>query len=215
MVKNTGLWRFAVMNANRVLVLVSLACALFCSTVANGRSCIFQLYPDGQPCTSPNGRYTIENLNRTEEPHHILMLKDNGNNTVRKLYSYDREASIVWSPDSQKLLLNDYAGSDYTLNYILYVNEQRPVVDLKQALVQNMAKKERRSATNNDHFYVSGLEWIEDSKVKLIAWGHGSQNPNGFCRCYIYVMTGGVTRCKNFHLKKAADAEDHCEQLKK
>jgi hypothetical protein len=34
----------------------------------------------------------------------------------QQLYVYDRSVSIVWSPDGRRLILNDFAGSDYTNN---------------------------------------------------------------------------------------------------
>lgn len=215
MVKNTELLKFAVMNVTKIIIHFCFCCALLCPKSAIAAAVVCERYPEGKQCTSPDGRFTIENINSLEEPHHLLNVKDNKTNTIRKLYSYEREASLVWSPDSTKLILNDYAGSDYTINLIFSITKQKPILDLRKSLIQKMPKFERKRAIFNDHVYVSGLEWIGNQQIMTIVWGHGDHNPKGFCECYIFSVNGNTSHCKTHKHKNCEDAEEVCERLKK
>lgn len=202
------------MNATSTLMLTIFILGSFCIVDACGGSCVYQRYPAGHQCSSPNGRFIVENENRTGEPRHVLMLKDNENNTHYEIYSYDREASVVWAPDSKKILINNYAGSDHTMNLIFYIDEKKLQIDLKYLLMQHLTEKEKQTVENNDHVYLSGLEWIDNNNLRVIVWGHGSFNPEGFCKCYILKISGGIRQCEDSFVKKKIDSEEYCEKIK-
>src|SRR5690348_4256013 len=63
---------------------------------------------------SPDGRYIIENVDSDKEPHHTLRLKNIETGVVRTLCNYPRHVSVLWSPDGKKLVINHYAGSDFS-----------------------------------------------------------------------------------------------------
>jgi hypothetical protein len=219
MAKKIGLWRYVVMNVKNKIILVTIFLFTIISiSNVEAKSSICVKSSDAKICTSPNGRFSIifgENLNHSTTQKYVLILKDNMTNIRRILYYYDRWISAIWSPDSQKILINNYAGSDYTLNIILYINRKIPPINLQNELIRYMTAKEQQIVKNNDHIYFSALEWIDNKNIKLIVWGHGAQNPDGFCKCYIYKMSVGIRQCEESFKKDNVDLESYCEQLKK
>src|SRR2546423_7329772 len=63
---------------------------------------------------SPDGRYTLVNVDNGRQNFHSISLKEKSTGTVRKITDYGRSAAVVWAPNSKRFALNDYAGSDYT-----------------------------------------------------------------------------------------------------
>ena len=82
--------------------------------------------------TSPDGHWTLQNVDRDQEPHHSILLKENTTGKARKICDYNRSAAVIWSPDSRHFALNDYAGSDFTETTILSVDETVPNVDVQK-----------------------------------------------------------------------------------
>lgn len=119
-------------------------------------------------------------------------------------------ASVLWSPDSHKLAINDYAGSDFTNNLVLSVNTNTPPFDLKNEVLRSLAGHE---IPTSDHLYMSFIRWRSGSQLELIAWGHGEEAQGGFCQCFLVSLNGNVRQCK-LHGGNS-DPEKHCEKLKR
>lgn len=219
MVKKIEPWRSAVMNVKNKIIIVTIflfTTISFSNIEAKSDICIRS--SEAESCTSPNGRFSIkfdENMNPSAAQRYVLILHDKRTNTRRILYYYDRWVSAIWSPDSQKILINNYAGSDYTLNLILYIKREILPINLQHELIRYMTTKEQQNVKNNDHVYFSALKWMDDKNIKLIIWGHGAQNPDGFCKCYIYKIAVGIGQCEESFKNNNVDLESYCEQLKK
>ncbi len=162
---------------------------------------------------SPDGRYKVLNVlcsKRADDTRAVLVLLDVKTGVRRILYPYARDATVVWSPDSHRIAINDYAGSDFTNNLVYSVDPKEPPIDLQKLLDQGSPKHGGESA-EADHLYYSVINWRSANQVKLLAWGHGGGK--GFCGCYLLSLTGKVGQCQ-LRMRKS-NPEDYCETIKK
>jgi hypothetical protein len=134
----------------------------------------------------------------------LLEVKSGGHRT---LYTYDRDATVNWSPDSLWIAINDYAGSDYTNNVVLSVDRSTPSIDLKERLLQS---KPKRSILGSDHLYLTASEWKSESEIELLAYGHDSERRISFCRCFLMSLKGSIQQCR---LPEGKDSEDYCVKI--
>jgi hypothetical protein len=144
---------------------------------------------------SPDGRYAVENVDSDKEPHHTLMLRNLETGTVRLLYSYPRHVSVLWSPNGQKLAVNDYAGSNFSKSLIFFVDQRGSAVDVRAKLFEFLKDAgARRAVSGNDHVYVVVLGWRGNDAVKVRVRGYGNVDPKGFTQFYWYTLGGSLQR---------------------
>jgi hypothetical protein len=143
----------------------------------------------------------------------VLTITDEATNKARRLYVYDRSVSIVWSPDSRHLILNDFAGSDYTDNYIYDTAMARVVLDIRRRITVGLTGVERRRMTANDHVYSSGYKWLGDDTIGVLAYGHGQHDRKGFCACYTVSISGLIATCKEFATPPEVAPEEYCDKM--
>jgi len=163
--------------------------------------------------TSPDGRYQVLNVlctNQADRRALALVLRSVKSGERRTLYTYERDASALWSPDSRRIAINDYAGSDYTNNIVVSIDRDVPPIDLKKRLLQS---KPKQDVLESDHLYLSAREWKSESEIELIAWGHDSGRKRGFCRCFLMSLEGSIQQCRL--PADGADSEEYCDKIKK
>jgi hypothetical protein len=167
-----------------------------CSLVAFGSSKKPVEFPGPQAkLQSPDGRYVVENVDSDKEPHHTLRLKSAATGTVRTLCSYQRHVTVLWSPDGKKLVVNDYAGSDFSRVLIFSADRESPLVNVGAELLQSLRDSpDRRSLADNQHVYFAVSGWEGKESVKLKVWGYGQVDPKGFSRWYQYTLGGSFHR---------------------
>jgi hypothetical protein len=139
--------------------------------------------------TSPDGRWTLQDVHADQKAHHSILLKNNTTGKTRKLSDYERSVGVVWSPDSRHFALNDYAGSDFTETTILSVNETVPNID-----VQKEVNRKRKVTMGGDHEYFGVAYWVDEHRVVIHHWGYGNGDPI-YCECYVYTLNGSVRNC--------------------
>lgn len=167
----------------------------------------------GPSVTSPDGRYEVLNVfcsSQTNERELALVLRNVKSGESRTLYTYERNATVLWSPDSRRIAINDYAGSDYTNNVVVSVDQSAPTIDLKKWLLQS---KPKQNILGSDHLYLSANEWKSESEIQLLAWGHDSGRKVGFCRCFLVTLGGSIQQCRLS--VTGDDSEEHCDKIKK
>ncbi len=135
-----------------------------------------------------------------------LVLRNLKSGDHRVLYTYDRDATVVWSPDSRWIVINDFAGSDYTNNLLVSVESKGPPIDLKERLLRSEPKQ---GTLKSDHLYIAAIEWESEREMKLLAYGHDSERRISFCRCFQMSLEGRVEQC---HVPNPED-EDYCVKL--
>jgi hypothetical protein len=145
---------------------------------------------------SPDGRYVVENLDSDREPHHTLRVINIETGALRVLCNYQRHVSVLWSPDGKKLVVNDYAGSDFSKVLIFSADQSSPPADIGAQLLRSLKDPDRTSIADNDHVYFAVLNWEGNEAVKLKVWGLGEVDPKGFSRWYRYTLGGSFERIR-------------------
>jgi hypothetical protein len=167
----------------------------------------------GPSVFSPDRHYEIENVICSKGTNERALVLHNVNSGVRRtLYTYTRDATVLWSPDSHYVAINDYAGSDYTNNLVYSVDKNEPPINLQKQLDRGLPEH-WREIPEADHLYMSVLRWRPRRQVEFLVWGHGGEDSKGFCQCYLLSLTGKVGRCQ-LRIPKS-DPEDYCERTKK
>lgn len=195
----------------KITLLVGLLLAV--PAVGQTSDCVPTGRSAGPSVTSPDGRYEVLKVfcpSQSNERDMALVLRNVQSGESRTLYTYDRDASVIWSPDSRWIAINDYAGSDYTNNVVVSIDQGTPSIDLKQRLLQ---AKPKQRILESDHLYLSASEWKSQSEIQLLAWGHDSGRKKAFCRCFV-VSLGGSIRQQHVSVT-GDDPEGYCENLKK
>src|SRR6266568_9468100 len=107
--------------------------ALTATALARGtEDCVPSGHLAGPSVLSPDGRYEVENVVCSKSTNERVFVLHNVNSGVRRtLYTYTRDATVLWSPDSHYVAINDYAGSDYTNNLVYSVDQTEPPIDLQ------------------------------------------------------------------------------------
>ena len=190
-----------------------LICCLLISPSVWATDCIPSGRSAGPSVTSPDGHYQVLNVfcsSQTNEREFALVLRNVKSGERRTLYTYDRDATVVWSPDSRWIAINDYAGSDYTDNVVLSTDRSTPPIDLKKLLLQS---KPKQDILESDHLYLSASEWKSEREIELVAWGHDSGRKIGFCRCFLMSLEGSSRQCSLPVL--GDDPEGYCDKIKK
>ena len=167
----------------------------------------------GPSVTSPDSRYEILTVfcsSQTNERELALVLRNVKSGERRTLYVYDRDATVVWSPNSRWVAINDYAGSDYTNNVVLSIDKSTPPIDLKKLLLQS---KPKLDILGSDHLYLSASEWKSEREIEVVAWGHDSERKIGFCRCFLISLEGLIRQCSLPVV--GDDPEGYCNKIKK
>src|SRR5258706_12136382 len=99
---------------------------------------------------SPHGRYVVENVDSDKEPHHTLLLRSGETGSVRILCTYKRHVNVLWSPDGNKLAVNDYSGSDFSKSLIFSADGNTPPQDVGAELLQSLkGSPEGKSLADN------------------------------------------------------------------
>jgi TPR repeat protein len=118
-----------------------------------------------------------------------------GSLTENKFYEITRWVQMAWSPDGNRLLITDGVGSDETDSYIYKLGKTGAMV--KEADLFDEFKKsadEKLDEFEKDHFYLEGVEWINDSSILVNITGHAGQK--NFYRIYIYDYKNGFRKIK-------------------
>jgi hypothetical protein len=192
---------------NSFLLLSLMATALPCCA----DDCVPSARRAGPSVLSPDRRYEVENVVCSKSTNERALVLHNVNSGVRRtLYTYTRDVTVLWSPDSHYVAINDYAGSDHTNNLVYSVDKSEPPIDLQKQLDRGLPEH-GREIPEADHLYMSVIKWRDERRVEFLVWGHG--RGKGFCRCYLLSLTGKVGQCQ-LRIRKL-NPEDYCETIKK
>ena len=199
------------MKAGDIVKLIGIFISLLAiSSLACAQDCVPSRRTFRQPVTSTDGRYRVSNVfcsDRAHEGELVLVLRNIKSGEHRILYTYNRDATVVWSPDGRWIAINDFAGSDYTNNLLVSIDRSLPSIDLKERLLRSEPKQ---SVLRSDHLYLAVSEWKSQNEMELLAYGHDSERRISFCRCFLMSLKGRVQQCQ---LPEARDSEDYCVKL--
>ena len=172
------------------------------------QDCVLSSRAFRKPVASPDGRYVVSNVFCSNQEHELaLVLRNRKSGKARTLYRYDRDASVVWSPDSRWVAINDFAGSDFTNNLLVSIDPSISPISLKERLLRS---EPNQKALKSDHLYIAATEWQSPTEIELLVYGHDSERRTSFCRCFRMSLQGMVRQCR---LPNGKDSEDYCVRL--
>ncbi len=162
---------------------------------------------------SPNDLYAIQEVERPVPergyPEHLLFLSSKGKKEPLKILStgtnsYERFVEVLWSPNSQMFVVNDWFGSDIANAYLYRVDDLAHPVDIAQSIAQSSSNKlDRDSIANGVHIYQFVSKWIDPYTVEIRIVGDYTSKPNyrgrllGFTVYYLWdVRTNSIKRVK-------------------
>lgn len=193
---DTGRSRFAVTAPTKAVSILLLVALGHAAAFGSARKPVEFPGPTAQ-LQSPDGRYVVENLDSDKDPHHTLRLKNAETGAVRILCNYQRHVTVLWSPDGKKLVVNDYAGSDFSKILVFSADQDMPPEDVGAELLRSLKDyPDRKSLADNHHVYFAVSSWEGNEAVKLKVRGYGEVDPKGFARRYQYTLGGSFQRIR-------------------
>jgi hypothetical protein len=162
------------MTALNKLFLVLFVLLLSCNCYAE--SSAIQFPNEGKAVVSPNGRYSIYSIeNQSGQTNHVLMLEDTVLKKKWLVYKYDRHIDVLWSPQGDKLIINDHALSNQSDCVLYDVNKGKAVSVWK--IIERI--KNEKTVLSNHHAYISCSQWLTDDRVEVVLSAYGDLNPDG------------------------------------
>lgn len=125
---------------------------------------------------SPDGKWQIANKDpvANEAPHRLVLR--GGGRANRTLYSYGRHVRVAWSPDSRRIAITDYVGSNLAECVVLDADTLH-----RTAVMEDAARASPRIARvlGNFHSYFECRGWVSPKVLKIRVTGYGASDPNG------------------------------------
>jgi len=167
----------------------------FALTVLPFISTLFAVqFPSQRRLASPNGEWVIVNKDPVSTAdEHTLWLERSSAGTRKQLYTYERHVTVFWSPDSKKICITDFEGSDSSRPYVFEI-QHGTRVDIRERAATNSAELRRLLA--NHHAYVEGVGFLKGDRLLIRAHGYGDQPPEGFSRCYEVSLEGASVKSR-------------------
>ena len=126
---------------------------------------------------SPDGKWRIVNRDPDDSDHpHTLVLHETNGGGERTLYEYGRSVRVAWSPDSRRIAITDYVGSNVAECVVV-----DRVTFAKRDVMAEAQKSSARIAgvMRNFHSYFECPRWTSNRDLRIHVWGYGDHNPKG------------------------------------
>lgn len=149
---------------------------------------------------SPNGLYSIVNVAKPDSKdgckNYEIRLLQAKNKKSKTLRCFIRKIDVLWSPESDAFIVNDWAASNIAVPYLYYVSDPDHPKDIStrfMSLVRN--QKDKSDLALADHSHITIMEWKNPHSVLLRAAGHGG--PGGpYTLFYLWDLKDKFTRVK-------------------
>ena len=130
----------------------------------------------GSPIESPDRKWQID----SQEPavgddSHRLVLIDKSNGSTTILDRFPRHAEVLWSPDSERVAITDYYGSDQSDCRAM----RRSGADSTSIRKAIRGTRFANLVEGNHHAYVGCRRWITPSTLEFEISAYGDANPKG------------------------------------
>jgi WD40 repeat protein len=132
-------------------------------------------FPGTDVARSPDRKWELRSEPPTNDEGHKLQLRAVADGSVRQVLSFRRHVNALWAPDSKRIAVTDYEGSDSSECRIVDVNTGKPtsVSDaLKGTSLESLIAR-------NHHAYVKCLRWRSPTVVEIEIDAYGDANPKG------------------------------------
>jgi hypothetical protein len=89
------------------------------------------------------------------------------------LLGFDRSCDVLWAPDSRRLALTDWGGSDFAEIVIAEIGETPVLRELDLSDVRQKMAPEEISG----HCYYEALQWKDPDRLQIRVFGHADEAP--------------------------------------
>jgi hypothetical protein len=159
----------------------------------NKTICIYE----NQIVSSPNARWELSRRENPNGNESQVWLKDRNTLHEREIYTFGRQVSAIWSPDSTKILLTDHEASNASFCVLLFVKEGIQPVPIGSLLSDELADSPYAAFSAGDKWYLEGVRWRGSRTVDLVLHGWSYlDNPTCtrlFCLYVTYRMGRGFS----------------------
>ena len=144
----------------------------------------------GPPVNSPNGRWQITSQEPSDGVEfHRLVLVDRSTGSMTAFDRFPRHADVLWSPDSERIAVTDFSGSDES-DCRVALRSGADRLSVRQAIEGTPYGK---LAADNHHAYIKCSRWIGTSTIEFEVSAYGDANPKGASkRGRLNVATGEI-----------------------
>ena len=131
---------------------------------------------------------------------HTLFLSRLGETKKVPIWASGRSCDALWSDDSQRIAVTDWAGSSEAEIFLVDVAEPSKAVPLEVKNIQVIAQK----AELEGHCYYEAVKWEGSQQLLIRVFGHTDENQSHGFTYYLSVNTSpGIAK-----LVRKFDAED-------
>ena len=158
---------------------------------------------------SPNKTLAVLNEDKDQPDndgyyHHLFLLEVKSGKRDY-LYSYRRHVDIIWSPDSSRVAVNDYAGSANADCLIFSTSKAREIYSVETEM-SIKCKDYQKTIIGNHHYYITCQRWNSTgTSIEVKAEGYGEKVPEGFELWYRYILGGEFTKINDPSGKSVSD----------
>jgi hypothetical protein len=131
-------------------------------------------FPGATASRSPDGKWEIYSEPPLGGEGHKLQLRAKADGSIRTVLIFPRHVDSQWAPNSLRIAVTDYVGSDMS---------DCKIVDLKTAQITSVAKalptELRTVLDGNHHSYVKCGRWRGTDLLEVEIESYGDANPKG------------------------------------
>lgn len=137
---------------------------------------------------SPNGLYAVKNVDEKVSdqayPKHVLFFVGKGTEKLPLILpstgtnSYQREVNILWAPDSNFFVLNDWWVSNRSNAYLYRLSDLSHPIDLGNKLKNELTDQQDLTCMENSiHTYIFASKWLDPTSVEVRLAGDYTSKP--------------------------------------
>ena len=132
-------------------------------------------FPSSGSSKSPDGRWTLickTSENRTNDLWHSIILTDRHGGVFR-LLNFGRHCDALWSPNSSRVALTDWSGSD--ISDILICSVANPE---SHVLLSDVCTRSRMPIAPEEcsgHCYFEASKWLDGNRLRVRVFGNSNE----------------------------------------
>jgi hypothetical protein len=155
-------------------------------------------FPSRGSSKSPNAKWELvcksPGRDNPESGHSLLLVSTNGKSL--ELRRFDRHCDTLWSPDSSRIAVTDWLGSNLSDVFIYSVTNSQSGISLGDLFPKDaLPQVELRG-----HFYYEALKWLDDHRLQIRVFGH-TDEPQSYSFEYAYVFDLSSRRFEKLEAK--------------
>jgi hypothetical protein len=132
-------------------------------------------FPGTDVARSPDRKWELRSKPPTNGDEHKLNLANVETRSIMTVLSFRRHVDVLWAPDSVRVAVTDYAGSDTSDCKIVDVRGGG-MISIREALGGSMLAA---VVNGNHHAFVKCSKWSSPNVIDIEVDAYGDANPKG------------------------------------